>query len=263
MDAAVLSSYTIGMMRKSRPRLAILGTRQVIIDGQAISYIIKRSLRAKYVRLEVRPEIGLIVIIPRFYSPERIPELLGEKLRWVSASLKKYEHIERLTRDKVLQGGDTVLYLGRDIEVVTRLSNGNGDSVNLEENRLVISLKAESNRLDQALEQWYRVQVAQLIPQKVDRLSLDMGLTYARLSIRGQKSCWGSCSRKGNISLNWKLIMAPEEVIDYVIIHELAHLKELNHSRMFWQLVSEYCPEWRQHKKWLRDHSAELTAQIP
>ncbi|MDO8687514.1 MAG: SprT family zinc-dependent metalloprotease [Dehalococcoidales bacterium] len=251
------------MIRKTRPRLAILGTREVIIDGQAIPYIIKRSVRARSVRLEVRPETGLIVVIPRFYRPEQIPDLLREKLRWVSANLKKYERIKRLTGSKVLQGGDTVPYLGREMEVVTRPSNGNGDSVNVEENRLVVSLNAESNRLGQALEQWYRVRVAQLISEKAERLSADMGLTYGRLSIRGQKTCWGSCSRKGNISLNWKLIMAPEAVIDYVIIHELAHLKELNHSRMFWQLVSKYCPEWRQHKKWLKEHAFELTAQIP
>lgn len=246
------------MIQASRPRLVILGTRQVIIDGQAISYIAKRSGRAKYVRLEVRPEMGLIVIIPRFYQPERIPDLLREKLRWVSANLKKYEHTKRLTNDRVLQCGDTVPYLGREMEVVTQPSNGDSDSVTVEQNRLVVSLKAESNRLDQALERWYREQVAQLLPEKVERLSVNMGLTCGRLSIRGQKTCWGSCSGKGNISLNWKLIMAPEAVIDYVIIHELAHLKELNHSRMFWQLVSKYCPEWREHKQWLKDHAAEL-----
>ncbi len=247
------------MIRKSHSRLDILGTREVIIEGQAIPYILKRSLRAKYVRLEVRPEMGLIVIITRFYRPEQIPDLLKEKLRWVSANLKKYEHIKRLTRDRVLQGGDTVLYLGREMQVVTQQANGDGDSVNVAENSLVVSLDSESKRLDQELEQWYREQVSQLIPVKVAKLSVEMGVTYGRLSIRGQKTCWGSCSRKGNISLNWKLIMAPESVIEYVIIHELAHLKELNHSRMFWQLVSEYCPEWRQHKKWLRDHAVELT----
>ncbi len=174
-----------------------------------------------------------------------------------------YVPFKRPASDKALKGGDTVLYLGRDMEVVTQRFNGNSESVKVERNRLVVSLKADSNRRDIVLERWYRVQAAQLMREKADKLGADMGLTYGQLSIRGQKTRWGSCSQKGNLSFNWKLIMAPEPVINYVVIHELAHLKELNHMKRFWQLVGQYCPEWRKHKKWLKDNAVELATKIP
>ena len=251
------------MIRENRPRLTIVGKREAILDGQAISYIIKRSPKAKYVRLEVRSETGLTVVIPKSYKSDRIPDLLRERRRWISGKLAKYGQAQRSTSDKTLKGGDTVPYLGRDLEVVTRRSYRNGESVNMERNRLVVSLRAGSNRLGLMLERWYRMQATQLIREKANKLGADLGLTYGRLSIRGQKTRWGSCSQKGNLSFNWKLIMAPEPVIDYVIVHELAHLKEMNHTKRFWQLVGQHCPKWRDHKKWLKDHAVELAAKLP
>ncbi len=248
------------MIYESCYRLTVAGKHEAIIDGQVISYIIKRSPKAKYVRLEVRPETGLTVVIPKSYKSDQIPDLLKKKERWISDKLARYGHAQRPRSDKVLKDGDIIPYLGRDLEIVTRQSYGNVESVNMERNRIAVSLKAGSNGLNLVLERWYRMQAAQLIQEKANRLSASLGLTYCRLSIRGQKTRWGSCSRKGNLSFNWKLIMTPESVIDYVIIHELAHLKEMNHTERFWQLVEQHCPEWRNHRKWLKDHTVELTA---
>jgi hypothetical protein len=107
------------------------------------------------------------------------------------------------------------------------------------------------------------MQAAKLMKQQADKIGAQLGLTYKRLIIRGQKTRWGSCSQMGNLSFNWKLIMAPEPVIEYVVIHELAHLKEMNHAKSFWQLVARHCPRWRQHRKWLKDHEAALASKIP
>lgn len=251
------------MILERHPRLTVVGKREAIIDGKTVSYIIKRSPKAKYVRLEVRPEAGLTVVIPRSYKSDQIPDLLKEKERWISGKLSKYGHIQRPGSDKALRSGDTVPYLGRDLEMVTRRCYGNVESVNVERNKLVVRLRAGNNRLNLVLERWYRTQAVQLIEEKAKKLSTRMGLKYGRLSIRGQKTRWGSCSQKGNLSFNWKLIMVPGPVIDYVIIHELAHLKEMNHTERFWQLVEQYCPKWRDHRKWLKDHTTELTAKLP
>ncbi|MEA3442918.1 MAG: M48 family metallopeptidase, partial [Chloroflexota bacterium] len=136
------------------------------------------------------------------------------------------------------------------------------NSIKLERNRLVVATGSASSRLNLVLEQWYRMQAAKLINERVDKLSARLGLTYNRIIIRGQKTRWGSCSHKGNLSFNWKLIMAPEPVIDYVIIHELTHLKEMNHTKRFWELVAEYCPRWCEHKKWLKDHEMDLADKL-
>jgi len=131
----------------------------------------------------------------------------------------------------------------------------------LEKSRLLVTLNSQNDRLNLVLEWWYRQQAEKLIKKRADELCPQLGVTYNRLTIRGAKTRWGSCSRKGNLNFNWKLMMVPEPVIDYVIIHELAHLKEMNHSRNFWKLVAEHCPKWRSHKKWLRGHEAGLTAK--
>jgi len=134
--------------------------------------------------------------------------------------------------------------------------------VRLERESLVVSLGLTTSGLGRVLEEWYRTQAANLIWRRTDELAAQLGVAYGRVSIRGQKTRWGSCSCKGNLSFNWKLMMAPRPVIDYVIIHEVAHLKEMSHSKRFWQLVAEHCPNWRMHKKWLREHDTILRSKL-
>ena len=251
------------MAKENHPRLTMVEKRKAIIDSQTIYYTIRHSPRAKYVRLEVRPETGLTVVIPRSYKSDQIPDLLKEKERWISGKLARYGHIQQSGNNKSLKNSDIVPYLGRDLKVVTRRSEGTIERVNIERNRLVVNLAAGNNRLNLLLERWYRMQAAQLIEEKANKMSTRMGLKYDRLAIRGQKTRWGSCSQKGNLNFNWKLLMVPEPVIDYVIIHELAHLKEMNHTKRFWQLVEQYCPQWRNHRKWLKDHAMELSTKLP
>jgi predicted metal-dependent hydrolase len=85
------------------------------------------------------------------------------------------------------------------------------------------------------------------------------GLTVRRITVRSQKSRWGSCSRRGTISLNWRLVQAPGFVRDYLVLHELAHLREMNHSRRFWGEVARLCPDYREAERWLKQHSILLT----
>jgi predicted metal-dependent hydrolase len=231
------------------------------IDGQPITYTLKRSLRARRIRLEVRPQTGLTVIVPHSYKIRQLPGLLKSKERWISNNLAKY--LQTPSVRKEFKSGDTVPYLGRDLELVKRENHSVAGGVTLEDNMLAVSSDLFKNGiLELALEQWYRTEAAKVISQRIDKLSSMMGIGYKRISIRGQKTRWGSCSRKRNLNFNWKLLMAPEPVIDYVIIHELTHLKEMNHSKRFWKLVAQYCPRWREHKKWLKQHEADLTARL-
>ena len=250
------------MVRESRPQLTLAGERKTTLDGQTISYTVKRSAKAKHIRLEVRSETGLTVVIPNSYNARYIPDLLEAKREWVLSKLAKYGQFRSHRIENELKSGDTLPYLGQDLEVVKRQDHGSGDSVRLERNKLIVVLRAENGRLNLMVEQWYRMQAAELIRGKVEKAVACLGLSYNRIIIRAQKTRWASCSRKGNLSFNWKLIMAPEPVIDYVIIHELAHLKEMNHTKRFWGLVAEHCTRWPEHKKWLRDHGAELAAKL-
>ena len=96
------------------------------------------------------------------------------------------------------------------------------------------------------------------IRERLDLYAPRIGVTFGRVAIRDQKSRWGSCSRKGNLNFNWKLIMAPPPVLDYVVIHELCHRLEFNHSPRFWSLVERQMPEYEAWKKWLKGHADDL-----
>ncbi len=250
------------VFRKPRPRLTIVGKRRITLSGQTISYTVKRSPRAKYVRLEMKWESGLTVVVPRSYDLGWLPDLLRAKWSWILSNLAGCREAQPPSTGMRLKSGDTVHYLGRGLELAVRRNSSKSDSVSLEGGRLMVSLGSASRGLSVALEQWYRMQAAKLLKERVDELSARFGVAYKRLTIRGQRTRWGSCSQKGSLSFNWKLMMAPEPVIDYVAIHEIAHLKEMNHSKRFWKLVAEHCPRWREHRKWLKEHDAELAAGL-
>ena len=106
-------------------------------------------------------------------------------------------------------------------------------------------------------------QAAQVLPSKVQHFAAVIGVSYGRITIRSQRTRWGSCSAKGNLNFNCLLMLCPEEVMDYVVIHELCHRKEMNHSPAFWAEVETYCPDYRIHRKWLKDNGASLIARLP
>ena len=106
-------------------------------------------------------------------------------------------------------------------------------------------------------------QAAEVLPERVQHFANIMGVTVGRITIRSQRTRWGSCSAQGNLNFNCLLMLCPEEVRDYVVIHELCHRKHLNHSADFWAEVERYCPDYRIHRKWLKDNGAVLIARLP
>lgn len=101
------------------------------------------------------------------------------------------------------------------------------------------------------------------LPLRVSRLAAQMGLSWGRVTVRHQHSRWGSCSAKGNLNFNCLLMLCPEEVRDYVVIHELCHRKEMNHSAAFWREVEKFCPDYRIHRRWLKENGAALIGRLP
>lgn len=101
------------------------------------------------------------------------------------------------------------------------------------------------------------------LPARVSRLASQMGLTFGRITIRSQHSRWGSCSAKGNLNFNCLLMLCPEEVRDYVVIHELCHRKEMNHSPAFWQEVEAFCPDYKASRRWLKEKGSSLIGRLP
>jgi predicted metal-dependent hydrolase len=257
-----LATKLYDMGHKHRHPLTIIGEHKTSLDGQNVSYTLKQSYRARCARLEIRQATGLTIVIPKSYDVTDVHTLMQKKKRWILNNLAKCHRIVQPEAVKCLKSGDHIPYLGQELMLVTQRDHGSDASVVLDKNRLIISVGNKNNGVGLILEQWYRTQADQLLKEKTDRQCAKFGLTYNRLTIRGQRSRWASCSHKRNLSFNWKLMMVPEPVIDYVIIHELMHLKQMNHTKRFWKLVDERCPDWREHRTWLKQHEVELATRL-
>lgn len=154
----------------------------------------------------------------------------------------------------------SVYFLGESYELVRILVKDSPPGVFLDKNRLFVTVRENCDTyLQQVLERWYRQRAREIFNERALCLSREMGVTYNRIAIRNQKTRWGSCSCLKNLNFNWRLIMASPQVIDYLVVHELAHIKEMNHSRRFWQLVEMHCPEYRTHRRWLKERGSTLS----
>ncbi len=212
-----------------------------------ISYSVRRSTRARRVRVTVDPHAGVEVVLPQ-RAPAREADVAVAQLRgWIERRLAEAESV----RSQVAARGDTVPYLGRDLRLVaepgrTRVHR-RGDTL------LVPGADAAA-----ALERWYRRQAKAEIGPRLDAAVARLGRSYTRLAIRAQRTRWGSCSSSGVMSFNWRLLLAPEAVLDYVVWHEACHLAVMDHSPRFWALVAEHCPDYQAPRRWLRRHGATL-----
>ena len=156
-------------------------------------------------------------------------------------------------RASVVARGDTVPYLGAILSLVPQPGR-------MRVHRRGSELLVPSERAEQlaALERWYRRAAFHEIEPRLDDACAVAGTSYSKLTIRGQRTRWASCSRSGSMSFNWRLLLAPEPVLDYVVWHEVCHLEVMDHSPRFWALLGRYCPDYRDHARWLRRHGATL-----
>jgi predicted metal-dependent hydrolase len=212
-----------------------------------IRYTVRRSTRARRVRVNVHPQSGVEVVLPS-RAPERAAASAVRELRpWIEGRLE--EAREALAR--VAERGASVPYMGRSLELV---SEEGRSRVHRSGERLLVP--AGDPR--PALERFYRRAARREIVARLDRATALAGLAYRDLTIRGQRTRWASCSANGRMSFNWRLLLAPESVLDYVIWHEVCHLEILDHSPRFWALLARRWPDYREDRDWLRHNGATL-----
>jgi predicted metal-dependent hydrolase len=213
-----------------------------------ISYRVRRSERARRVRVTVEPDRGVEVVLPRRASERTAAAAVRELRPWIERRMREVAR----TRAAVAARGDTVPYLGEVLELHpepgrTRVHR-RGD---------VLLTPTGADRAP-ALERWYRRAAAGEIAPRLSAACTQAGTTYERLTIRGQRTRWASCSRSGTMSFNWRLLLGPEAVLDYVVWHEVCHLEIMDHSPRFWSLLASHCPDYKAHSAWLRRHGATL-----
>ncbi|MGP0052566.1 MAG: M48 family metallopeptidase, partial [Solirubrobacteraceae bacterium] len=200
-------------------------------------YQIRRSERARRVRVTVDAARGVEVVLPR-RAPEREAAAAVRELEpWIRRRLKELERAQAT----VAARGETVPYLGR---LLTVRAEPGRTRVRRRDGELLAPAGPERTA---ALERWYRRAAREEIATRLARACALVGTSYSGLTIRGQRTRWASCSRAGAMSFNWRLLLAPEPVLDYVVWHEVCHLEVMDHSPRFWALLARRCPDYREH----------------
>jgi predicted metal-dependent hydrolase len=222
----------------------------------AIPYRVRRSERARRARIVV-DGAGVEVVVPRGFALRRVEPFVEEKRPWIERTLRRLRESEAELPPALLVDGGELPFLGERLPL--RLAPGRRARVSERAGGLEVAgpdLGEASVRA--ALERWYRRRAREEVSARLDAAVARAGTSYRSLQIRGQRSRWASCSAEGAMSFNWKLLLAPPAILDYVVEHEVAHLQVHDHSERFWRLVGERCPDWRAHERWLRRHGHAL-----
>jgi predicted metal-dependent hydrolase len=214
----------------------------------AIEYRIRRSSRARRVRVSVDAVRGVEVVLPQGASERAAAAAVRELRPWIERRLR--EAIQ--ARAALAARAGTVPYLDQTLTLVPQAGR---TRVHRRGEELLVP--AGVNRVE-ALERFYRRCSRTEVAERLDAACSRSGLRYSALTIRGQRTRWASCSRAGAMSFNWRLLLAPEAVLDYVVWHEVCHLEVMDHSPRFWSLLAAHCPGYRDQVRWLRRHGTTL-----
>jgi hypothetical protein len=209
--------------------------------------------RRKTIALVIEKDGSLTVRAPLRVSMKFIREFTGTHARWIRKNQEKVR-ARAPALERKFAAGETFLYLGEEYPL---------EFVSVQKARLILDggfRMAESARREgkEVFERWYRARAKELLPERVREIAGRHGFQYQKVRIGSARTRWGSCSSKGTLSFSWRLILAPMEVVDYVVVHELCHTLVHNHSAKFWKEVERIMPEYKQYRSWLRKNGQNV-----
>lgn len=239
------------MLRRPGQRSTALSTPaerlRIVTRVSEIPYRIRRSDRARRARVTVGAEEGVEVVLPR-RAPERDAAAVVRELRpWIERRLGE---LERALAERATEPG-VVPYLDERLQVAPEPGRTRA-------HRAGARLLVPAAEPLPAVERWFRRAARAEIGPRLERACAQAGASYRSLSIRAQRTRWASCSTSGEMSFNWRLLLAPEAVLQTVVWHEVSHIEVPDHSRRFWSLLGSRWPDYREHERWLRRYGATL-----
>ncbi len=223
-------------------------------NGETISYLLEHRAR-RTVGLKIT-ENGLVVHAPKRIFAFQLNQILQDKSGWI---LNKLQHRAANQVEKIEWiDGEHLLYLGQDIQL--KLVPNKAKKIHFERNELVVhALGANIHAACRtSVLMWYKKQAAIDFSRRLEILAAKLGVSTPPLTLSNAQSRWGSCNSRGEVRLSWRLLQAPPHIINYVICHELAHLKEMNHSAKFWVVVQSLFPDYKAAEKALKALSPQL-----
>lgn len=228
-------------------------TTEIEHDGSRIEYRVVESADATQPRIDVDiHEVKVVVPADGTVDPH---EFARENTDWIARKWRKYDQYRERAPDRTFEEGETFPYQGEDyvlhVHDVTEHEISDGEII-------LAKHAVKGSSIRDELEALFRDQARTLFEELVADHADEMSVSYEGLAVRNQRTRWGSCSPKQNLSFNWRLIMAPPEIAEYVVVHELTHLRETNHTKRFWRIIRDQLPDYRERANWLEEHGIEL-----
>lgn len=231
-------------------------------NGQEIPYEIIRSSR-RTMAAQVTRDGTVVIRTPEGVADQTAAAFAGRYAAWILEHYKAAEN--RLNESRSFRWGDGAdLWLhGINMKLQVNIEpEYKRAAVRAEDGFLrLFSNTSEEAAVKAAVKAWYRKEAARVISDRACFWAGVMKITYARISIREQSTRWGSCSIRGNLNFNWKLVMMPPEILDYVVVHELAHREEMNHSPDFWKIVQKYIPDYQLKRRRLKEYESKVISE--
>lgn len=233
---------------------------QIIVGGRPFSWTFSRAAR-RTVQLRLTGPDTLSVIAPLGYSRTQAEELIRTKENWIVRHAAKLAAQEQTAAAFSVEPGSSIPYLGK-AHTLAVAYHPVRPSVRLDGSLIRVCLpetsQGDQSKIADSLVRFYIKEAHRYLGERTDYWSKRIDVNPAMIKIRDAKTRWGSCSSKGNINYSWRIMMAPSEVADYLVIHELCHLRQPNHSASFWQLVETFCPDFRSCRRWLKQNGGML-----
>lgn len=215
-----------------------------------LTYTIRTSSRSRHVRLSVSYYSGLEIVVPLRFDQSRIPEIIAKKERWIRRSIEK---VKSTVSPIEIPTQINLESIGCIINVVVEYNPHHKNYLIEDNNTLRLCIEFRDKRMPfTLLKKWLHQKSCTILLPWLERVSKDHALPYNKAGIRLQKTRWGSCSIKKNINLNRILVFLPPELVEYLMIHELCHAVEINHSKKFWELVEKHCQNYQALDKRLK-----------
>ncbi len=226
--------------------------QNMVLGGRSVAFVLKRTRRRRTIAFSVDGN-GLLVCAPWNASDSRIRRSMTEAANWILKKLDEWSAYQ--PRTQRWADGEQIAFLGRDLRLRIVADAVLMPPVLTEERNLQVTVADPGcqQRIREAVIHWYRRHAARNFTERSAHYASAMQLAAPKLFLSNAGSQWGSCNHKAQIRLNWRLIQAPQDVVDYVVVHELAHLMEMNHSKRFWRIVDRYFPEHPQARRHLNE----------
>jgi hypothetical protein len=232
------------------------------LGSKEIDYAVRPSPRGKRLRVRVSPE-GVQLILPVGRTEAEGRAFIERHGGWVKSQLAFVARAAGLQRPKDSANIWSLLFQGRETRILVR-RDGPARGARIEHRpgsiTIQVAAAAGAETVRRGLVRWLRRQAREELTVRVKVRAREMHVEPGRMFVMGQRTKWGNCSRRRNLSFNWRLILAPPEVLDYLVVHELAHLLVPAHTAEFWLIVRSFCPRFEGHRQWLKEHAAKLRA---